>query len=128
MIGPDGKRYSTAVGEGVTQEQANAFKRHVRQRHARSRDSFLLNGWAAETGGEHELVVTTNATIDTTASGRIAVRRPRVVRIRGNETSAPLSINASAARRSPRSMRSASSLAPALVARLASAAAKRRVR
>lgn len=86
ILGPDGRRYGTVAGEGITVEQAAAFSRRVRQRHVTGRDTFTLQGWVAEASGDHVLTLGTNATIDTTVEGKLTVVRKEVVRFRGDET------------------------------------------
>ena len=88
ILAPDGRKFGTAPGTGITAEEAAAFSKHVRQRHVTGRDTFRLSGWTAEAGGDHVLLLETNATIDTTAEGRLTVKRKEVVRFRGDETTA----------------------------------------
>lgn len=74
LMGPDGKEVAVD-------------SRRFRQAHSTGRDTLTFSGWTAEASGTHELVVRTNAKIDSDVLGRIDVSRPRSVPFRGDAAS-----------------------------------------
>ena len=80
LLGPDGQEIFLPPGQ------------FFKETHTVGRDSLALSGWVAQTSGLHQLYIRTNARLTTRAKGKINVKRPKRIKLSGDETSAPLTV------------------------------------
>lgn len=81
LLGPDGQEIFLPPGQFFSES------------HRVGRDTLALSGWVAQTSGNHQLFIRTNARLTTRAKGKITVVRPTSVKLSGDENSAPLSVS-----------------------------------
>jgi hypothetical protein len=81
LLGPDGQEIFLPSGQ------------FFRETHSVGRDTLALSGWVAQTSGNHQLFIRTNARLTTRAKGRISVVRPTRIRLTGDENSPPLEVS-----------------------------------
>lgn len=80
LLGPDGQEIFLPPGQ------------FFRETHMLGRDTLALSDWVAQTSGNHQLYIRTNARLTTRVKGKIAIARPTRIKLVGDETSAPLSV------------------------------------